>query len=106
MQAERCEMVGYLMHINDFSQGRACMLAQMHCSSARHRPRRIEPVKLRAQLRELAAQRSRFRCRRLHILLRREYGLLNHKRVYRRYSACYVTYAANAAKSMAAQVQG
>ena len=37
------------------------------------------------RLRELAAQRRRFGYRRLHILLRREGMMLNHKKLYRLY---------------------
>jgi putative transposase len=40
---------------------------------------------LRAQLRELAAQRPRFGDRRLHVLLRREGIVVNHKRIARLY---------------------
>lgn len=85
--AARREMVGYLMDTYHFSQRRACRLARIHCSSARYRSRRTESVELRARLRERAVQRLRFGYRRLHILLRREYGPINHKRIYRWYRA-------------------
>lgn len=68
-----------------FSQRRACRLARIHPSSARYRSRRAEASELRQRLRELAHQRPRFGYRRLHVLLKREYGRINHKRVYRWY---------------------
>lgn len=83
--AARREMVGYVMQTYHFSQRRACRLAGIHGSSARYQSRRVERHDLRQRLRELAVQRPRFGYRRLHILLRREYGPLNHKRVYRLY---------------------
>lgn len=39
----------------------------------------------RIRLRELAAERKRFAYRRLHVLLRREGHVVNHKKVYRLY---------------------
>ncbi len=43
--------------------------------------------RFRERLRELAAERRRFGYRRLHVLLRREGWIVNHKRVYRLYRA-------------------
>jgi putative transposase len=59
----------------------------MDRGSARYRPRRRDEEPLRQRLRELAAERRRFGYRRLHVLLRREGWVVNHKRVYRLYRA-------------------
>ena len=42
-------------------------------------------MRLRQRLKELALERRRFGYRRLHILLRREGVVLNHKKLYRLY---------------------
>jgi putative transposase len=46
---------------------------------------RLDEPQLRECLRALAAQRPRWGYRRLHVLLQRELGRINHKRVYRLY---------------------
>ena len=54
-------------------------------SSFYYRARRPDDTPLKMRLRELAAARPRFGCRRLHVLLRREGWFLNHKRTERLY---------------------
>ena len=54
-------------------------------SSERYRRRRPDNGELRQRLKELAAQRRRFRYRRLWVLLRRDGHAVNKKRVYRLY---------------------
>lgn len=67
------------------SQRRACGLIGIHRSTIRYRPRvRTEDV-LRQRLIELARARARFGYRLLHVLLRREGHVVNHKRVLRLY---------------------
>ena len=56
-------------------------------SSHRYRSRRPAAAALLERLRQLAAKRPRFGYRRLHLLLRREGVVVNHKRVYRIYRA-------------------
>ena len=46
---------------------------------------RPDEPQIRERLRTFAAQRPRWGYRRLHVLLRRELGVINHKRVYRLY---------------------
>jgi putative transposase len=78
--------VGYAQEQFGFSQRRACRLVGGARSTIRHqRRRRGEDEALRTRLRELAAQRPRFGYRRLHVLLRREGIIINHKRVERLY---------------------
>jgi len=71
-----------------FPQRRACRLVGGARSTVRYRGGcGDDGAGLRARLRELAAQRPRFGYRRLHVLLRREGTVVNHKRVERRYRA-------------------
>jgi len=68
------------------SERRACRLVGIGRSTQRYRPRaRADDQPLRQRLRELAAVRPRFGYRRLHVLLRREGVIVNHKRVERLY---------------------
>jgi putative transposase len=68
------------------SQRRACRLLGAHRRTIRYQ-RRIaaDDEKVRQRLRTLAAERPRWGYRRLHILLKREVGVINHKRVQRLY---------------------
>lgn len=67
------------------SERRACGLLASHRSTIRYRSRVHDDEPLRRRLAELAKERSRFGYRRLHVLLRREGLLVNHKRVLRLY---------------------
>lgn len=69
------------------SERRACGLMEIHRASARYQKRAGDDAPLRQRLRELATERRRFGYRRLHVLLRREGWVVNHKRVYRLYRA-------------------
>jgi len=83
--AVRREVVAYLQERHHFSQRRACQVAGAPRATVRYRHRRATQEPLRARLRELAAARPRFGYRRLTVLVRREHGAVNHKRVYRLY---------------------
>jgi putative transposase len=67
------------------SQRRACGLIGTHRSTVRYRPRVRADAALHERLIELARERGRFGYRRLHVLLRREGLVVNHKRVLRLY---------------------
>jgi putative transposase len=67
------------------SQRRACRLIGIGESTVRYVSRRDRCEELRARLRELAQQRTRWGYRRLHVLLDREGIRVNHKRLYRLY---------------------
>ena len=68
------------------SERRACRLIGIGRSTLRYRSHpRSEEEPLRRRLRELAAERPRFGYRRLHVLLRREGVIVNHKRIERLY---------------------
>lgn len=78
--------MGYLQTTYQFSQRRACRLVGAHCRTMRYQFRvRPDEPEIRERLRALAAQRPRWGYRRLHVLLQRELGVINHKRVYRLY---------------------
>jgi putative transposase len=83
--AARREVVAYLQERHQFSQRRACRAVGAPRATVRYQTRRPTQEPLRARLRALAAARPRFGYRRLTILVRREQGAVNHKRVYRLY---------------------
>lgn len=68
------------------SQRRACCLVGLSRSVLSYRSaKQRSDARLQGRLRELAAERKRFGYRRLHVLLRREGYVVNHKKVYRLY---------------------
>jgi putative transposase len=67
-----------------FSERRACGLLAVAVSSHRYETRRQDEA-LRTKLVELARAKPRYGYRRLHVLLRREGEVVNHKRVHRVY---------------------
>lgn len=67
------------------SERRACLLAGVSASVYRYPPHREDDSALRQRLRELATQRKRFGSPRLHIMLKREHLVINHKRTERIY---------------------
>lgn len=70
------------------SERRACNLVGLDRTVARYRSRRQEKdAALRARMRELAAQYRRYGYLRLHVWLRQEGLVVNHKRTYRVYHA-------------------
>lgn len=70
------------------SERRACALAGVYRSTLRYESRPSAETKaLTERIVELAQERRRFGYRRIHALLRREGHEVNHKRVYRLYSA-------------------
>jgi putative transposase len=80
--------VAAMMQRPEVSQRRACRLVGISRSVLLYSsPKRLDDVELQERLRTLALQRRRFGYRRLHALLRREGVAVNHKRVYRLYSA-------------------
>ena len=62
------------------SERRACLLASVSPSVYRYEPKRGNDDELRKRMRELAGQRKRFGSPRLHIMLKRERLVVNHKR--------------------------
>ena len=67
-----------------FTERRACRLLLVPVSSYRYKTRRSDDG-LRERLIALAREKPRFGYRRLHVLLKREGDVVNHKRVHRVY---------------------
>jgi putative transposase len=67
------------------SQRRACSLINIQRSTQQYMPHRLNEEAIRARLRELAQLRRRYGCPRLHVLLKREGLVINHKRTERLY---------------------
>lgn len=79
-------MVHWVREHYSVSERRACRLVGIGRSTLRYRKRaRSDEPSLRQRLRDLAAARPRFGYRRLHVLLRREGVIVNHKRIERLY---------------------
>ena len=68
------------------SQRRACALTGISPSIYRYRSQRCDDDVLQRRIRELAGERKRFGSPRLHIMLKREGLVVNHKRTERVYS--------------------
>jgi putative transposase len=83
--AVRREAVVHLQVTYKVSERRACSALGTDRTSVRYRSRRPDDMAIRTRLRELASVRRRFGYRRLHILLRREGIVMNHKKLRRLY---------------------
>ena len=67
------------------SERRACLLSGVSPSVYRYEAKRGNDDELRTRMRELAGERKRFGSPRLHIMLKREGLVVNHKRTERIY---------------------
>lgn len=83
--AAQREAVAYVCSAHSLSERRACRLVGAARATVRYAPRTVVEDGTRERLRERARMRPRFGSRRLTVLLRRERGTVNHKRVYRLY---------------------
>ena len=83
--AEGREAVAHLRSTFEVSERRACAVLGVDRTSVRYRGQRSDDAAVRARLRELAAIRRRFGYRRLHVLMRREGSVMNHKKFRRLY---------------------
>jgi len=77
--------VSHIRESLGLSERRACQLVNVSSSVYRYRSKPDNDDTLRHRLRELAEQRKRFGSPRLHILLKREGLVTNHKRTERIY---------------------
>lgn len=64
---------------------RSCRLIGISRTSFQYRPKERHDEAIRKRLKELAQKRRRFGCMRLHIMLRREGIMINHKKTERIY---------------------
>jgi len=65
----------------------ACRLCFLSKASLYYKPRGKDRTALSIRLKDLAGARPRYGYRRLHVLIRREMGVVNHKVVYKLYRA-------------------
>ena len=84
--AARREAAAHLEEVHGVSERRACQALDVDRSAVHYRSRRPDDGAIRSRLREIAAVRRRFGYRRLHILLRREGVVVNHKKLRRLYA--------------------
>lgn len=83
---QRRQVVTHLLAaFSKSSARRACRLVRLSRSRWQYRSRRGDDASLRTRLRELAAAKPRWGYEQLHILLRREGRVVNHKKVLRLY---------------------
>ncbi|TDM05092.1 MAG: hypothetical protein C4K60_20060 [Ideonella sp. MAG2] len=81
-------MIKRLVQEHQLSERRACKLVGLSRDSYRHPPQpNVQNQALKDKIIEIAHVRRRFGYRRVHDLLRCEFPGVNHKRVYRLYSA-------------------
>ncbi len=64
---------------------RACAVIRLHPKTYRYKSRRADQAALEQRIREICETRVRFGYRRVHVLLRREGWMINHKKTYRVY---------------------
>lgn len=83
--AAQREAVRFTLEKFQLSERQACKLIRIARSTFRYEPLPDKNGWLRVRLRELASERRRFGSPRLHVLLRREGKIVNHKRVERIY---------------------
>ena len=87
MKAARArKVVDYLRTSYRISIRRACRAFPLNRSTYHYRHCRPEQAPLRKRIREFAETRARYGHRRIHVLLRREGRMVNHKRVRRLYT--------------------
>ena len=77
--------MNWALEEKSYSQRRACGLIGLAPKTYRYASHRSDDLEVRVRLKALAGERRRFGYRRLHILLRREGIMLNHKKLFRLY---------------------
>ena len=82
--AER-EAVAHLRTEHEMSERRACQLLQCCRMTMRYASVKPDDITLRDRMKAIAHERRRFGYRRIHVLLRREGMIVNHKRLFRLY---------------------
>jgi len=82
--AER-KAVAHLMSVHGMSERRACKAIGSCRMTMRYRTTRTDDRVLRQRMKAIAQERRRFGYRRIHVLLKREGFMVNHKRLFRLY---------------------
>ncbi|MGO7356760.1 IS3 family transposase (plasmid) [Rhizobium ruizarguesonis] len=83
--AAKRKAVAHLMSHHEMSERRACKAIGFCRMTVRYETRRDDDHEPRERMKALAHERRRFGYRRIHVLLRREGHLVNHKRLFRLY---------------------
>lgn len=81
----RRKAVRHVREKHGLSERRACRIVGLARSVSQYESRRKEPEGLRARMVELAGERPRFGCPRIHILLGHDGFVFNYKRIHRMY---------------------
>jgi putative transposase len=79
------EAAAHLKDGHGMSERRACRTIGADRMSVRYRSRRPDDLRLRERMVAIARERRRFGYRRLHVMLKREGFVVNHKRIFRIY---------------------
>lgn len=69
------------------SERRACQLVGIHRSTVRYKTKRADESWLIEKIKAIAYEKKRFGYRRIHLVLKREKIVINHKKVFRLYKA-------------------
>jgi len=83
--AKRRELVDFLRDAYRVATRRACQIVALSEPVYRYRSRRSPDTTLRQRIKGIAATRMRCGYQRIHVLLRREGWLANHKKLHRIY---------------------
>jgi putative transposase len=83
--AARREAATYVRQAHEMSGRRACRVVVLNRSTYQYKRKPDRNGEVRERLRELAEKRPRWGQKRLHVILRREGHLINHKRTERLY---------------------
>ena len=78
----------WLIEKHGFSQRKACKLVGVQRATARYQSKKPDESALAEKIKSIAYEKKRFGYRRIHMILRREKILVNHKKVFRIYKAC------------------
>ncbi|MGY3146168.1 putative transposase [Bradyrhizobium sp. USDA 3397] len=85
MPAAKRKAVAHLVDVYGMSERRACKAIGCCRMTMRYKATRADDARLRQRMRAIAQERRRFGYRRLHVLLKREGYLVNHKKLFRLY---------------------
>jgi putative transposase len=83
--AEKRKAVAHLVEAREMSERRACKTIGCCRMTMRYQTTRADDAGIRQRMTTIAQQRRRFGYRRLHVLLKREGYVINHKRLFRLY---------------------
>jgi len=83
--AAKRKAVAHLVDAHGMSERRACKAISCCRMTVRYQTAREDDASLRQRMRAIALERRRFGYRRLHVLLKREGYLINHKKLFRLY---------------------